>query len=51
MVQLSEMGKFVEDYCSTTRDILGNWSTVIFRGGKDRSGSDILFVLHVFVAV
>ncbi|PUU81690.1 hypothetical protein B9Z19DRAFT_1121831 [Tuber borchii] len=53
MVQLKEMGKFVADYCSTAREILGNWSTVIFSGGEDKSGSDIFvylrggrFVLH-----
>jgi len=51
MRQLSDMGKFVADYCSTARGILGNWSTVIFKGGKDRSGRDILFVLHAFVVV
>jgi len=49
MAQLSQMGKFVADYCSTARDILGKWSTVIFQGGKDKSGRDILFVPHVFV--
>ena len=51
MAQLSEMGKFVADYCSTARDILGKWSAVIFKGGKDKSGRDILFVHHVFVVV
>jgi len=51
MRQLSDMGVFVADYCSTAREILGNWSTVIFRGGKDRSGRDILFVLHIFVVI
>jgi len=51
MRQLSDMGKFVTDYCSIARGILGKWSTVIFKGGKDRSGRDILFVLHVFVVV
>ena len=51
MVQLKDMGKFVADYCSTAREILGNWSTVIFKGGKDRSGGDILFVLHAFFVV
>ena len=51
MVQLKEMGKFVADYCSTARDILGSWSAVIFRGGEDESGSDILFVLHAFVVI
>ncbi|CUS14923.1 unnamed protein product [Tuber aestivum] len=50
---LSELGAFVADYCSTARDILGKWSMVIFKGGKDRSGKDIFaylrggrFVLH-----
>ena len=51
MVKLKEMGKFVADYCSTAREILGNWSMVIFKGGMDKSGGDILFVLHVFVVV
>jgi len=51
MVKLSEMGNFVEDYCSTARDILGKWSTVIFNGDKDKSGRDILFVPHVFVVI
>jgi len=51
MVQLKEMGKFVADYCSTAREILGNWSTVIFSGGEDKSGRDILFVLHAFVVI
>jgi len=51
MVKLDEMGKFVADYCFTARDILGKWSTVIFNGGKDKSGRDILFVPHVFVAI
>jgi len=49
MAKLNEMGKFVADYCSTARNILGKWSAVIFKGGKDRSGRDILFVPHVFV--
>jgi len=49
MAKLNEMGKFVADYCSTARNILGKWSAVIFKGGKDRSGRDILFVPHVCV--
>jgi len=45
------MEKLVADYCSTASSILGKWLTVIFKGGKDRSGRDILFVLHAFVVV
>ncbi|RPB05454.1 hypothetical protein L873DRAFT_793450 [Choiromyces venosus 120613-1] len=43
---LSEMGKFVADYCFTARDILGKWSAAIFKGDKDRSGNDILVYLR-----
>ncbi|PUU81688.1 hypothetical protein B9Z19DRAFT_1121829 [Tuber borchii] len=32
IAQLSEMGRFVADYCATARDILGKWSMVIFKG-------------------
>ncbi|KAG0643968.1 hypothetical protein HOY80DRAFT_253788 [Tuber brumale] len=43
---LSELGKFVADYCSSAREILGKWSMLIFKGGKDRSGSDIFVYLR-----
>ncbi|KAG0127151.1 hypothetical protein HOY82DRAFT_672219 [Tuber indicum] len=43
---LSELGKFVADYCETAREILGKWSMLIFKGGKDRSGGDIFVYLR-----
>jgi len=51
MRQLSDMGKLPADYRPAARGILEKWTTVIFKGGKDWFGRDILFVLHVFVVV